>query len=418
MLLSHKTSVRLNCDYENILGHMCYAAYKLWNVCNYERYHYKELGLSEYPDWYYQKKAHKADLWYKQLPSQTAQEVCKLLDKSWKSFFALKKSGGIEHPNPPRFKHDKMVITYMQNAIVHENGSARIRLSLPKQLKEYMKMKYQINEQFLYLENKLFRDIDVIKQIKLYPPRKGKCEIIIIYEIVDRAQVPDNGHYLSVDLGLHNLFTCYDSENGGSFIIGRKYLSICHYYDKRIAKVQAQWYSQQAKKGVKYPKSSKQIRRLHNRKNNTVKDYLHKTTRYLVNYCKEQELSKVVIGDIKNIRKNRNLGAVTNQKLHGLPYEKIYGMLEYKFAMEGIELIRWNEAYTSQCSPYAPEVSKKYAEKKNRRRRGLYKEGETIFNADAVGAYNILKKYQMQYGKIRKMPVSGLSQIQVQKVAV
>ena len=93
-------------------------------------------------------------------------------------------------------------------------------------------------------------------------------------------------------------------------------------------------------------------------------------------------------------------------------------MLEYKLIMEGIELIRWNEAYTSQCSVYAPEVSKKYAEKKNRRRRGLYKEGETIYNADAVGAYNILKKYQMQYGKVRKMPVSGLSQIQVQKVAV
>ena len=149
-----------------------------------------------------------------------------------------------------------------------------------------------------------------------------------------------------------------------------------------------------------------------------MKDYLHKITRFVVKYCKEQEISKVVIGDIKNIRKNRDQGAVTNQKLHSLPYEKIYGMLEYKLAMEGIELIRWNEAYTSQCSPNAPKVSKEYAEKKNRRKRGLYKEGKTIYNADAVGAYNILKKYQMQYGKIRKMSVSGLSQIQVQKVAV
>ena len=45
MLLSHKTSVKLNINYSNIIGHMCYAAYKLWNVCNYERFHYKELGL-------------------------------------------------------------------------------------------------------------------------------------------------------------------------------------------------------------------------------------------------------------------------------------------------------------------------------------------------------------------------------------
>ena len=46
----------------------------------------------------YQKKAHKEDLWYKQLPSQTAQEVCRLLDKAWKSFYALKRTGGIETP--------------------------------------------------------------------------------------------------------------------------------------------------------------------------------------------------------------------------------------------------------------------------------------------------------------------------------
>ena len=56
MLLSHKTSVKICPEYSNIIGHMCYAASKLWNVCNYERRHYKELGLEKYPDWYYQKK--------------------------------------------------------------------------------------------------------------------------------------------------------------------------------------------------------------------------------------------------------------------------------------------------------------------------------------------------------------------------
>ena len=86
MLLSKKTSIKVSREYANLIGHMCYAASKLWNVCNYERQHYKETGMAQYPDWYYQKKAHKEDLWYKQLPSQTAQEVCRLLDKAWKSF--------------------------------------------------------------------------------------------------------------------------------------------------------------------------------------------------------------------------------------------------------------------------------------------------------------------------------------------
>ena len=56
MLLSHRTSLKICPEYSNIIGHMCYAASKLWNVCNYERHHYKELGLEKYPDWYYQKK--------------------------------------------------------------------------------------------------------------------------------------------------------------------------------------------------------------------------------------------------------------------------------------------------------------------------------------------------------------------------
>ena len=64
MLLSHRTSVKIRPEYSNIIGHMCYAASKLWNICNYERHHYKELGLEKYPDWYYQKKAHKGNIFH------------------------------------------------------------------------------------------------------------------------------------------------------------------------------------------------------------------------------------------------------------------------------------------------------------------------------------------------------------------
>lgn len=70
------------------------------------------------------------------------QETCKLLDKAWKSFYALKKSGGVREPNPPRFKKQNMRITYMQMGIVHETGTDRIRLSLPKELKIYMEKEY------------------------------------------------------------------------------------------------------------------------------------------------------------------------------------------------------------------------------------------------------------------------------------
>lgn len=199
MLLSHKTDIQLNTTESNIVGHMCYAASKLWNVCNYERRNFKELGMAHYPDWYDQKARLKGNMWFKSLPSQTAQEVCKLVDKSWKSFYALIKSKGIQNPKPPRFKQSGMTITYMQNAIVHVSGSKRVRLSLPKQLKEYLKHTYDIGDNYLYLENKIFQNTDVIKQIKIYPPdRKNVCQVIVIYDVkdVEKCRITDTIYQL------------------------------------------------------------------------------------------------------------------------------------------------------------------------------------------------------------------------------
>lgn len=419
MLLSHKTTIKLNSVYSNIVGHMCYAAYKLWNVCNYERMNYKKLDLPvDYPNWYYQKKAHKDGLWYKQLPSQTAQEVCKILDKSWRSFYALLKSNGIDNPNPPRYKHDNIAITYMQMAIRHEDGSGIVRLSLPKALKRYMFDAYGIDEAYLFLENKIFKDISAIKQIKIYPPKNGCADIIVIYEVPDPVLLPDNGRYLSVDLGLHNLITCYSSMDGETFIAGRKYLSVCNYYNKEIARIQSQWHSSQSRKGIKHPKSSKHIKKLYQKKNHAINDYLHKVTRHIVSYCRGRSINTVVIGDIKGIRKDNNLGHVTNQKLHSLPYDRLYAMLEYKLSLEGITIVKQEESYSSQVSPLKASVTKANAKKSNRIHCGLYKDGGYVWNADCVGAFNILRKYLKSVKSDIVLSCDSIKSPYIAKVAV
>lgn len=117
----------------------------------------------------------------------------------------------------------------------------------------------------------------------------------------------DNGHYLSIDLGLHNLITCYDSA-GTSFILGRKYLEISQKYDKEIARLGHQWNSCQSAGGIKYPKPSKHMLKVYKKKRNCIHDYLHKVTRAVVNYCKANDIHTVIIGDITNIRRNKNLG--------------------------------------------------------------------------------------------------------------
>ncbi len=110
----------------------------------------------------------------------------------------------------------------MQLGIRHEKGSDQLRLSPPKDLKSYMEETYGIYEKFLYLENKIFRNMDHIKQLRIYPPENGKCDLIVICEIEEPEPISLNGHYLSIDLGLHNLMTCYDSGNGRAFILGEE----------------------------------------------------------------------------------------------------------------------------------------------------------------------------------------------------
>ncbi|KAA8666936.1 transposase, partial [Clostridium sp. HV4-5-A1G] len=74
-------------------------------------------------------------------------------------------------------------------------------------------------------------------------------------------------------------------------------------------------------------------------------------------------------------------------------YKRLTDKITYKAEDRGISIEKQEESFSSQCSPNVKEVSKEYAERSNRKYRGLYKENNKIYNADCVGAYNILKKY-------------------------
>ena len=387
MLLSRKEIYKPTKEEQIIFGHMGYAASKLWNIANYEKRNYKSLCINPFPDWYDQKKRLKDNFFYKNLPSQTAQNVLAVLQQAWKSFFELRKTHPEMNPKPPRFKNGKMDITFLKDAISIEKGY--IRLSIPKSLKKYLKESENIDATFIRLKIDRFLAIN-IKQIQIKFTEDNLFTIIAIYEVPDVNKLLDTERYLSIDLGIKNSFTCYDS-NGKSFIINGL-LNISHYYDKRISRLQNINSSQQVALGIKYPKPSKQILSFYSKKKNKINDFLHKATKYIADYCYSNKITIVIIGDISNIRKDKNIGK-NNQQLHSWPFAKIYQLLEYKLRLNGITLIKQKESYSSQCSPNSLKVSKKYAAKNNRRKRGLYFDSNMIYNADCVGAYNILRLY-------------------------
>ncbi len=86
--------------------------------------------------------------------------------------------------------------------------------------------------------------------------------------------------------------------------------------------------------------------------------------------------------------------------------------------MKGISLNYQKESYSSGCSPLSPDVSKEYYKRTNRIKRGLYKENNTIYNSDSVGAYNIMRIYRKEKGIEITMPIKGLSNPKVINVSV
>ena len=95
---------------------------------------------------------------------------------------------------------------------------------------------------------------------------------------------------------------------------------------------------------------------------------------------------------------------------------RLYIMLEYKLKLYGIQLIKQEESYTSQCSPLSPEVSKKICRSiKSEKKRGMYITDGVRYNADAVGAFNILRKYLSVSGKQKKLSVTGLKNPEIIK---
>ena len=422
MLLTYQFELKVDEKLSVILGHLSYAASKLFNVGNYERKEYKSLGFDSIPDWYDQKKRLKNNIWYKSLPSQTSQDVLARLDEAWKSYFTLhekwdynknqkhlKEKDG--EPQSPYYKKDgsHTNIKYLSGGIKAVDNN--IRFSIPKALKIHLKDKYQITDQFFYI--KLKKSFNVIKQIEFSYINKNKYKVYVIYEQGNKPLKEDNKHYISIDIGTKNLLTVYDNK-GSSFIVsGQSVLNTNYYFSKTIACYQSKF--DKCFPNHKKGETTKRIKHLYELKNKRINLILHRASKYIIDYCITHDISKVIIGDLsgslltKREFTNSKEKHRFNQNMRSICFSRIYEMLFYKLKLEGIEFIKQNENYSSGVSPKALRVSKDYYNKKQRKHRGLFKDGGDIYNADAVGAFNIMRLYRQEIHAYFPIPLQGLS---------
>lgn len=321
---------------------------------------------------------------YKQMPTaQSAQQTLRLLEKDWKSFFkAIKdwsahKEKYLGRPKLPKYKPKDgkhILILTNQNVKLKENV-----LHFPKTF-----CGFTIIPRFVKLDNFVS-----FQQVRFIPGVKSFV-VELVYNIqVPDVTLPDNGRYMGIDIGLDNLATVVNNAGLKPVIINGKGLkSINKYYNKQVS------HYREVSKRMNNKEYTARMNSLTGKRNRKIDDYMHKASRYLIDYALTNDIHTIVIGNNKEWKQNASMSKNVNQSFVGVPHMKLIEMIQYKAQNVGLNVIVTEESYTSGTSFLDGEEPTKANYNKSRRvKRGLFisNNGSKI-NADVNGAYQIMKK--------------------------
>ena len=312
---------------------------------------------------------------YRYLPVKSSQQTLMLLHKNWLSFFGL-----LKLINKGEYKNNKVNLPRYRN----KNGLYPVIFTYMGFSKKYLKQGLiKLEKTNIIIKPKV--NVNKVKQIRIIP-KYSRFVIEVIYEIQEIKTKEDNKRYCSIDLGLNNLATVGSNVIKPFIINGKPLKSINQYFNKKRSFLQSK-----LNKG-KY--TNENLERLYLKRNNKIKDYLHKASRYVINHLVSNSINVLVIGHNKYWKQEISIGKVNNQNFVSIPFNDLIHMLSYKAKLEGINVIETEESYTSKCSFLDNEKICKHENYKGKRiKRGLFKASNgKLINADLNGALNILRK--------------------------
>ena len=395
MRLTFTYIIRPNKSQDKIIKELMWHSSKVYNMLNYDVKEGKEKiktnGILNVEGSRIYKKYRKENWHSEYLHSHMLQQIILNYIGDYKSYIAIKGMYEKEDkeikgkPRMPRYKkEEKVQITFTKYAIRKEGRT--IRLSISKKIQE----KFQVKSLNFLIPKKLEKlvNLESIKMIKIGKEKNGKYKLDIIYEKEEKKQA-EGSNIMAIDLGMNNLATCTNMKNNKSLIIaGESLKAKIGYINKEIARLEG---IQMKMVGNKKYRNTKRINKLYEQRRNYSKTYMHKASRLIIEYALQNECDTIVIGDIKDIKQNMQ----GNKRFVQMPIQNLVEKIEYKAKLEGIEVVKITEEYTSGVSSIDKEEIKKENYDKSRRiKRGLFKTEEgKIINADVNGSINILRKY-------------------------
>ena len=187
---------KLSREQQIIIGHLSYSAAKLWNVANYV---VKEHQINPFK----LKQELRDNFWYKNLHSQSAQAVLEKLQIAWENYFKS------HTKTPPGFqpKNGHFPVRWKKNGI--KIVGSKLRLSLSKQTRKYLKGEHGIGSRYLWLGLPKISALGAMQEVEIVPKKiYGHWRYFL--HIIYRKEIPGcqaGFKAMAIDLGVSNLAT-------------------------------------------------------------------------------------------------------------------------------------------------------------------------------------------------------------------
>ena len=334
---------------------------------------------------------------YRALPTQSSQGIIKQCLQDWSSYLELAKKYREDKnsltgkPNIPRYaKKDgrKIAIITNQDAVIYpKKEQSGFELKLPK-----TKIRYNLGQ---------FQPEGKLKEVRIIPKGTGYTLELVCEVLVDTVQVTKetSKRIAAIDLGVNNFVTMTNNIGQRPIIIkGGKLKSKNQWHNKQ----RAHYYGilRQGKSPKEGQFNSKRLTHLDEKRHRFIKDFFHKASKEITNYCIENQIDTVVIGKNKGWKTDVQINMKDKQSFIQIPFNRFISILTYKLEAVGILVIESEESYTSKASFLDRDEIPTYGEEKEtlqfggyRKTRGIYKSHKHgLINADVNGSANILRK--------------------------
>jgi transposase, IS605 OrfB family, central region len=361
---------------------------KVWNECirlNKKRWEKEE----KYADRKYLQDNTKG--FSKFLTAKSIQMVCFKFLSAMSAIQKARKNGRTDLKYPWKFKKYTNTQWDSQNLkINYEKGIIRI----PRPQK-YINHKRILNPLFLKFKSESIPKN--IVQVELIYNNGLKLAINYFIE-EENIKINNNHNTCAIDLGEIHSITSVDTLGNSNIITGRQIRSYKRFRNKELGHLGRRL--SKCKKGSRnYKKYRKAIRKLLSKTNKKVDYSLKKTAKLFSDYVIENNISIVVVGDLKQFNMNQKYNKRkkgTKQRLVQWEYGQLINLLHNNLDKHSVTIEEISERYTSQT---CPSCNHRY---KPTGRNYICSECGFIMHRDVVGAYNILSKY-LNNGRIKHM---------------